>query len=52
MDHCGRALPGFKTPKEIMIRDRLPQTARGKLDRNALLDEWKRARDAAPTARA
>ncbi len=52
MDHCGRLLPAFKTPKEIIIRDSLPQTARGKLDRNALLDEWKRARDAALTARA
>ncbi len=52
MDHCAGVLPAFKTPKEIIIRDSLPQTARGKLDRNALLDEWKRARDAALTARA
>ncbi len=41
--HCTRRLPALKTPKEIVIRDSLPRTARGKLDRNALADEWRRA---------
>src|SRR4029079_19537076 len=35
-------LPEFKTPKQIRFRDALPKTSRGKLDRVALAEEWKR----------
>ncbi len=40
--HCAADLPGFKTPKRIIIRDALPKNPRGKLDRNALAEIWKR----------
>ncbi len=36
-------LPEPKRPKAIHIRDDLPKTERGKLDRQALKDEWERA---------
>ena len=39
--HCATRLPDFKTPKEIVIRISLPRTARGKLDRNALAEDWR-----------
>ena len=39
--HCAARLPDFKTPKEIVIRVSLPRTARGKLDRNALAEDWR-----------
>jgi acyl-CoA synthetase (AMP-forming)/AMP-acid ligase II len=40
--HCAAKLPAFKMPKEIHLRDALPKNPRGKLDRLALADEWKR----------
>ena len=40
--HCASRLPAFKMPKEIYLRDALPKNPRGKLDRLALADEWKR----------
>ena len=40
--HCAAKLPEFKTPKQIRFRDALPKTSRGKLDRVALAEEWKR----------
>ena len=42
--HCRKSLAAFKTPKRILFRDSLPKTARGKMDRNALIDDWKRQR--------
>ena len=39
--HCAARLPDLKTPKEIVIRVSLPRTARGKLDRNALAEDWR-----------
>ena len=39
--HCAARLPDFKTPKEIVIRISLPRTARGKLDSNALAEDWR-----------
>ena len=39
--HCGRLLAEFKMPNEVIFRDALPKTARGKMDRNALADLWK-----------
>lgn len=40
MVHCGNHLADFKMPQEIIFRDTLPKTARGKMDRNALTEEW------------
>ncbi len=42
LDHCRTALPEAKMPKEIIFIDSLPKNPRGKLDRNALADLWKR----------
>ena len=39
--HCGAALPRAKMPKEVVFRDALPKTERGKLDRNALAADWR-----------
>ena len=47
MAHCGERLPEFKAPKQIIFRDALPKNPRGKLDRNALAEEWKRDHAAA-----
>ena len=38
--HCRAALPAFKAPKRIVLRDALPKTERGKLDRKALVAAW------------
>ena len=43
VDHCGRHLAAFKMPQEVIFRAELPKTARGKMDRNALTEEWKAA---------
>ena len=40
--HCAAALPAFKTPKQIVLSDELPNTERGKLDRKALVERWTR----------
>ena len=40
----------FKAPKQILLRDRLPKSERGKLDRKALVAEWMRARGDAPNS--
>ena len=45
MRHCEVKLPPFKMPKEILVREVLPKTERGKMDRNALIEDWKRSRD-------
>jgi acyl-coenzyme A synthetase/AMP-(fatty) acid ligase len=42
LNHCRGALPEAKMPKEIIFIDSLPKNPRGKLDRNALADLWKR----------
>jgi len=41
--HCGESLAPFKRPKQIVFTDSLPRTERGKLDRKALAEAWKRA---------
>ena len=41
LEHCGRHLADFKMPHEVIFRDELPKTQRGKMDRNALTAEWK-----------
>ena len=38
--YCGSVLPAFKAPKHIVISSQLPKTARGKLDRKALVERW------------
>jgi acyl-coenzyme A synthetase/AMP-(fatty) acid ligase len=38
--HCAAQLPAFKAPKRIFLREALPKSARGKLDRKALVAEW------------
>jgi long-chain acyl-CoA synthetase len=40
--YCGKMLPAFKAPKEIVVSSSLPKTERGKLDRRALVERWKR----------
>jgi acyl-coenzyme A synthetase/AMP-(fatty) acid ligase len=42
--HCGAYLPAFKAPKAIRFTDSLPKTARGKIDRKSLIEDWQRAR--------
>jgi acyl-coenzyme A synthetase/AMP-(fatty) acid ligase len=44
MRFCAARLPPFKAPKQILLRDGLPKSERGKLDRKALVAEWMRAR--------
>jgi acyl-CoA synthetase (AMP-forming)/AMP-acid ligase II len=39
--HCAGQLPAFKTPKQIFLREALPKSARGKLDRKALVEQWR-----------
>jgi len=41
---CAAQLPAFKAPKRIILRAALPKSERGKLDRKALVAQW-RARD-------
>jgi acyl-coenzyme A synthetase/AMP-(fatty) acid ligase len=40
--YCGDGLPAFKAPKQIVLSAALPKTERGKLDRRALTERWKR----------
>jgi len=41
LDYCA-ALPPFKAPKRILLAEELPKTERGKLDRKALAERWKK----------
>lgn len=41
IDHCGRHLADFKLPRDVLFRDELPKTSRGKMDRMALVEDWK-----------
>jgi acyl-coenzyme A synthetase/AMP-(fatty) acid ligase len=36
------ALPAFKAPKRIVLAETLPKTERGKLDRKALAERWRK----------
>jgi acyl-coenzyme A synthetase/AMP-(fatty) acid ligase len=38
--YCSAVLPASKAPKQIVLSNHLPKTARGKLDRRALAEQW------------
>jgi acyl-coenzyme A synthetase/AMP-(fatty) acid ligase len=40
LDHCSERLPEFRMPKQVIVRDALPKTERGKMHRLQLLEEW------------
>ena len=40
--HCSDFLTPFKTPKQVIFTDALPKSERGKLDRKALTEAWKK----------
>ena len=40
--HCGEFLAPFKTPKQVIFTAALPKSERGKLDRKALTEAWKK----------
>jgi acyl-coenzyme A synthetase/AMP-(fatty) acid ligase len=40
--HCAKVLPAFKAPKRIVLSSSLPKTERGKLDRKALAERWRK----------
>ena len=40
LTHCRDKLPDFKVPKKIIFRAELPKTARDKLDRKTLREQW------------
>jgi acyl-coenzyme A synthetase/AMP-(fatty) acid ligase len=42
LHYCAEQLPAFKAPKQILLREELPKSARGKLDRKTLVAEWSR----------
>ena len=46
MRFCAAKVTPFKAPKQIVLRDQLPKSERGKLDRKALVAEWTRLRSA------
>lgn len=42
ISHCGETVAPFKTPKQAIFTDTLPKNERGKLDRKALTEAWKK----------
>ena len=40
--HCAEILPEAKRPKQVVITDAILKNDRGKIDRNALAEAWKR----------
>ena len=40
--YCSAGLPAFKAPKRIVLSASLPRNERGKLDRRALAERWRR----------
>ena len=43
-----QALPRAKMPKSVIFRDALPKTNRGKMDRNALVADWRASQPKKP----
>lgn len=41
LEHCAGRLPEFRMPRQVIVRDALPKTERGKMHRLQLQDEWK-----------
>ena len=41
LEYCGGLLADFKMLQEVIFRDALPKTMRGKMDGNALQDLWR-----------
>ena len=41
--HCAETLPDFKRPARIYLTDAILKNDRGKIDRNALSEAWKRS---------
>tara|TARA_R110001592_G_scaffold126336_1_gene337462 strand:- start:85514 stop:87115 length:1602 start_codon:yes stop_codon:yes gene_type:complete len=39
--HCRRELPNFMVPLDVIVRDILPHNQNGKIDRRALVDEYR-----------
>lgn len=39
--YCNATLPAFKAPKQIVFSQQLPKNERGKLDRKALVEQWR-----------
>ena len=48
--HCEAVLPHAKRPKQAVFRAELPKNERGKMDRQALVAEWRDSRRAAAGA--
>jgi acyl-CoA synthetase (AMP-forming)/AMP-acid ligase II len=46
LDQLRTKLPPYKLPKQMFFRSSLPKSDRGKLDRKALTEQWKREHDA------
>jgi acyl-CoA synthetase (AMP-forming)/AMP-acid ligase II len=42
-EHCNKSLPPFKRPKRVILLAEIPKNARGKIDRAALAELWRRA---------
>ena len=42
LQYCATVLPAFKAPKRIVVSTSLPKTERGKLDRRALAERWRK----------
>jgi acyl-CoA synthetase (AMP-forming)/AMP-acid ligase II len=40
--HCAAVLPDFKRPRRIVMVDEIAKNARGKIDRRAMADLWKK----------
>jgi acyl-coenzyme A synthetase/AMP-(fatty) acid ligase len=38
--HCSTRLPKFRMPKQIIVRNELPKTERGKMNRLILKEQW------------
>ena len=50
--YCSDGLPAFKAPKRIVLAASLPKTERGKLDRRALAERWRRNEEVCMTSAA
>ena len=42
LEYCSAALGDFKAPKQLFFIEEIPRNDRGKVNREALLERWKR----------